>query len=561
MLRALDPRDDRARPREPPLGRLRRVAYWYQELPHRPFEIPPAAVRLARSDRSRRGARCSASTSARRARRAVLARPDGEIVASRRPPHGAVAAAAGWAEHDAEAIWWGDFLSLCASCVGRASRRASRRSASAGIGPCLLAADAAGRPLRPPSSTASTRAPTREIEELTERSAPTRSCAAGGSAALHPGGRPEAALAAAQRARGLGAHAPAADGELVRMQRLTGEYVLDHHSASQCDPLYDLRRTAGRATGRSEIAPGLRAAARWSGRARSSARHGRRGRRRPACRPARRCAPARSTPGPRRSASGVRAPGDLMLMYGTTMFVIEVVDGALSDPRLWAHRRRLPGHAPSPAGMATSGALTGWLREHRRRHARTSAWSPRPPRRPPGADGLVALPYFAGERTPIYDPRRPRPDRRADHSPRARAPLPGAARGHGLRACATRSRSSTPPAAAPRRVVAVGGGTRRRPLAADRQRRHGHAQEVPAVTVGAAYGDALLAAQSAGLASLETVWARIVREVQPRDEPIYDELYTAYGALHEATVDCSTNSPPSAGALRSARRCSARASG
>ena len=25
------------------------------------------------------------------------------------------------------------------------------------------------------------------------------------------------------------------------LKRLTGEYVLDHHTASQCDPLYDLR--------------------------------------------------------------------------------------------------------------------------------------------------------------------------------------------------------------------------------------------------------------------------------------------------------------------------------
>lgn len=41
------------------------------------------------------------------------------------------------------------------------------------------------------------------------------------------------------------------------VHRLTGEYVLDHHSASQSDPLYDLEQGAFIADWASEIAPGL----------------------------------------------------------------------------------------------------------------------------------------------------------------------------------------------------------------------------------------------------------------------------------------------------------------
>jgi xylulokinase len=37
--------------------------------------------------------------------------------------------------------------------------------------------------------------------------------------------------------------------------RLTGEYVLDHHTASQCDPLYDLHRRAWARDWAEEIAP------------------------------------------------------------------------------------------------------------------------------------------------------------------------------------------------------------------------------------------------------------------------------------------------------------------
>ena len=63
--------------------------------------------------------------------------------------------------------------------------------------------------------------------------------------ALEPGSRPEAALARqGERRRSCGpAHRLLMPSSLAVL-RLTGEYVLDHHSASQCDPLYDLR--AGR---------------------------------------------------------------------------------------------------------------------------------------------------------------------------------------------------------------------------------------------------------------------------------------------------------------------------
>ncbi len=42
----------------------------------------------------------------------VLARPSGEIVASAAVPHDLSLPRPGWAEHDAEAVWWVDFLAL-----------------------------------------------------------------------------------------------------------------------------------------------------------------------------------------------------------------------------------------------------------------------------------------------------------------------------------------------------------------------------------------------------------------------------------------------------------------
>src|SRR5215217_2801118 len=48
----------------------------------------------------------------------VLARPDGEIVATAGQPHPLSLPRPGWAEHDALTTWWADFLILSRELVG-----------------------------------------------------------------------------------------------------------------------------------------------------------------------------------------------------------------------------------------------------------------------------------------------------------------------------------------------------------------------------------------------------------------------------------------------------------
>ena len=64
-------------------------------------------------------------------------------------------------------------------------------------------------------------------------------------------------------------------------------------------------------------------------------------------------------------------------------------------------------------------------------------------------------------------------------------------------------------------------------------------QDLPNVTVGAAYGDALLAAQVAGLADASTVWAKIATTVRPNpdNKQRYDDLYGRYRELYPATKE------------------------
>ena len=55
----------------------------------------------------------------------------------------------------------------------------------------------------------------------------------------------------------------------------------------------------------------------------------------------------------------------------------------------------------------------------------------------------------------------------------------------------------------------------------------GGSQDLPEQTIGASYGNALLAARSLGLAKADTDWSILSETVEPEAEcrGIYDELY------------------------------------
>ena len=60
---------------------------------------------------------------------------------------------------------------------------------------------------------------------------------------------------------------------------------------------------------------------------------------------------------------GVQHPGEMMLMYGSTIFIIQVTDRPVRDARLWYAPWLFPGMHASMAGLATSGTLTHWFRD------------------------------------------------------------------------------------------------------------------------------------------------------------------------------------------------------
>jgi len=91
------------------------------------------------------------------------------------------------------------------------------------------------------------------------------------------------------------------------------------------------------------------------------------------------------------------------------------------------------------------------------------------------------------------------------------------------------------------RLVAVGGGTKGGLWTRIVSDVTGRPQDLPEQTIGASYGDALLAARSVGLAEPDTDWSKVSETVEPEAEnrEIYDELYRVYRELYPATREAS----------------------
>jgi xylulokinase len=237
---------------------------------------------------------------------------------------------------------------------------------------------------------------------------------------------------------------------------------------------------------------------------------------------------------------GVLAAGDMMIMYGSTIFIIQITADRVRDARLWYAPWMFPGQHASMSGLATSGTLTHWFRDEMARDldpvvafarlAEEAAASP------PGANGLVMLPYFSGERTPIHDPHAKGvvfglnlTHKRGDIY---RALIEGIAYGtkHILETYAEVG-------AAANRLMAVGGGTRNQLWLETTSNISGLGQLVARRTIGASYGNACLAAIGVGDVARHAIesWNPIERTITPAADPAYIRNYRIFKALYRDT--------------------------
>ncbi|MGW6504804.1 FGGY-family carbohydrate kinase [Nonomuraea angiospora] len=456
----------------------------------------------------------------------VLVAPDGTVVATAVREHRTATPRPGWFEHSAQDVWWADFTSI----VAELARPDVAAVGLSGIGPCVLPCAQDGTPLRPAILYGVDTRATAEIAAQTSRF--------GACAILERCGSPLTSQAVGPKLEWLRTHEPEVWSWTRRIfmahswlaYRLTGAYVLDHHAASQCTPLYDTRTHEW--IDDWDLFPELELPAlAWSGDVVGTVTE----------------AAAAATGLPKgipvvagtidawaeALSVGVASPGDVMLMYGTTMFLVEVLASRAVSPRLWGTVGVSPGTYNLAAGMATSGAVTGWLRDLTGASFESLTAEAAAVGR--GAEGLLMLPYFAGERTPLFDP-----DARGTligltlrhgRGHLYRAALEATAFGvlHNLEAMRAAGGSA-------KRLVAVGGGTKGglwTRIVSDVLQQE---QVLSTHTVGAAFGDAMLAAQACGVSGAGWNPVASVVEPDPAAAEDYARLYGLYRDLYDSTA-------------------------
>ncbi len=115
--------------------------------------------------------------------KAVVTNADGQILATatRPRPNSMSMPRPGWAEVDAESVWWGDVVSLCQELVAQLAGHTIAAVCVSGVGPSFLLCDADDRPVRPAILYGIDMRATAEIEELTERYGAAEILARGGT--------------------------------------------------------------------------------------------------------------------------------------------------------------------------------------------------------------------------------------------------------------------------------------------------------------------------------------------------------------------------------------------
>jgi xylulokinase len=472
----------------------------------------------------------------------VLVEDGGRIVAQAARPHEMIVPRPGWAEHRAEEDWWGDFVFITQKLIADSGVDPAeiRAVATSAIGPCMLPVDETGKPLiNAVLYGVDTRA-SREIDDLNAEIGEEKILTRCGNALTSQSVGPKILWFRRNHPDLWEKTAKILNSASYLTFRLTGAYAIDHYTAANFSPLYDINRQDWCFDLGDICPPDMLPDLMWSteiaGHVTEEA--------------AQETGLAIGTPvtcGTIDAAAeavsvGVREPGDMMMMYGSTIFIILLADKPLTDPRLWHAPWLFPGEHASMAGLATSGTLTHWFRDRFARElerdgafgvlAREAEASP------PGAKGLLCLPYFSGERTPIHDSRAKGTffglDLTHDRGDMYRAVLEGIA-------SATRHIADTYAEAGqrPSRVLAVGGGTKNKPWLKATSDLTGLDQIVCTVTTGASYGDAFLAALAVGEAEPGDMakWNPAGEVIKAETHAAYDRQYPLFLKLYQQTRD------------------------
>ena len=199
--------------------------------------------------------------------------------------------------------------------------------------------------------------------------------------------------------------------------------------------------------------------------------------------------------------------------------------------------------------MATTGSLTRWIRdnfakdllkreENGEGNAYTALFS-EAENIPAGSNGIIVLPYFSGERMPIQDPLAKGVFFGLNLSHTRGHVVKAALEGIGYGICQNLDMIRKAGVEL-NNIMAVGGGTKSRLWVQTVSDICGIRQTVPKVTIGASYGDAILAGLGVGIIkSPKDVkkWIEVDYVTEPNSDhrEVYEKYKKYYAQLYQST--------------------------
>lgn len=477
---------------------------------------------------------------------------NGKLVASHEVEHDLSMPKPGWVEHDANQVWWGEFTIICRNLLSSTGINPEdiQGVGTSGIGPCVLPVDEEGNPLRPGILYGIDTRAQQEIA-IYEREL-------GKEAISQLSGSNLDSSATGPKILWLKRHEPEVyakarwflTSQSYIVFKLTGRATVDVYSSCSYGPLIDIEKicwvdkeVAG--INPHSALPELLWTCDVAGEVTAEA--------------ARSTGLSQGTPviagtidaAAEAISAGISRFGDMMMMVGSSNSLIVKTDRLIRTQSFWGLNWLEPGTFAVVGGMATVGSLTRWFRDNfsqaeliRQRSGGMNAYAALAEllnESPVGARGLIALPYFKGERTPIYDP-----DAKGvlfgltlEHT-RAdiyRALLESV--GFGLRHNMDVMLAEGVKA---ERILGIGGGTKNLAWMQIICDIVNVSMSIPEVQIGASYGDAIMAGVGIGLFKDLSEVASQVRPgkiIQPQADihQKYQQQYSIYRNLYTKTKE------------------------
>lgn len=331
----------------------------------------------------------------------VITDGTGRIVASAARPHQMQVPHPGWAEHDPHTDWWGDFVFVTRKMLAESgiSPRSIAAVGTSAIGPCVLPVDGDGNPLMNGILYGVDTRSTAQIAELNALIGEDVILARCRNALTTQAAGPKILWIKQERPEIFARTRRILNSTSFVVHRLTGTYTIDHYSAGSYNHLY----LPDKLDWSDELAPGtvdpaLMPDLMWTtdiaGHVTTAA--------------AEATGLAAGTPviaGTIDAAAeavsvGVTSPGQMMVMYGSTIFIIQITAEPVQESRLWYAPWLFRGQHAAMAGISTTGTLTHWFRRIAAQDLSPAdaivELNKEAEASPPGANGVVVLPYFSG---------------------------------------------------------------------------------------------------------------------------------------------------------------------